>query len=165
MIIGKNLDEFKKYNFLYIKNILEGIENFKHICFKGNYESYNLFIKSLIRDNKNGFFDFYFSNLEKNEKEVFYTSNNYVNIIKRFKFNKDKLYFNIDDVDEEIVDFITEISYKGILFSTFYFKNPSMTLWTNYNNQFILFFESDEFILEHKKLAKNLSLEILFEKY
>lgn len=40
-----------------------------------------------------------------------------------------------------------------------------MTLWTNYNNQFILFFKSDEFILEYKKLAKNLSLEILFEKY
>lgn len=112
MIIGKNLDEFKKYNFLYIKNILEGIENFKYICFKGNYESYNLFIKILINDNKNSFFDFYFSNLEKNEKEVFYTSNNYVNIIKRFKFNKDKLYFNIDDVDEQIIDFITEISYK-----------------------------------------------------
>ena len=165
MIKGKNLVQFRQYNFLYIKNILEGIEEFKHICFTGNYKEYSTFIKTIIDNNEKSFFDFYFPNINENEKQVFYNNNNYDNIIKRFKFSKDEIYFNVDDVDEDVLNFITEISYKEILFSTFYFKNPSMVLWTNYNKQFILFFKEDTFILKYKKLAKNLNLKILYEKY
>lgn len=164
MIEGIKFEDFNNYNFLYIKNILEGIENFKHICFTGEYEEYNLFIKTIIKNSENSFLDFYFANIEETEKQVFYNFNNYGNIIKRFKFEKDKIYFNINNLDNEIIDFITEISYKEILFSTFYFKNPSMTLWTNYNNQFILFFEDNVDILKYKNLAKELNLKILFEK-
>lgn len=164
MIKGIKFEDFNNYNFLYIRNVLEGIENFKHICFTVEYEEYNLFIKTIIKNSENSFLDFYFANIEENEKQVFYNFDNYGNIIKRFKFEKDNIYFNINNLDNKIIDFITEISYKEILFSTFYFKNPNMTLWTNYNKQFILFFEDNVDILKYKNLAKELNLKILFEK-
>lgn len=165
MIKGINLENFKQYNFLYIENILDGIEKFKHICFYGEYENYANFIKFIIKENKLSFFDFYFSRLKENEKEYFYNFKNYDNIINRFKLNEEEIYFNVEDIDEEILDFITEISFKEILFTTFYFKQPSIVLWTNYNNQFILFFEEDEFIQKYKEEAQKLNLKILFEKY
>ncbi len=164
MIVGKNIEEFSKYNFLYIENILDGIEKFKHICFTADYKNYNLFIKIIANKSKKSFFDFYFSNLNENEKQAFYNLENYDNIIKRFKFNKEDIFFDLKDIDDEIFNFITKISYKEILFSTFYFDNPNITLWTNYNKQFILFFKDEQFILECKKIAKDLNLEILFEK-
>ena len=165
MIKGKNFNEFKQYNFLYIKNILDGIENFKHICFYGEYESYVNFIKFIIKDNKLTFFDFYFSKLKESEKQVFYNFSNYDNIINKFNIDEEEIYFSVNDIDDEILDFIIEISFKEILFTTFYFKEPSMTLWTNYNSQFVLFFEQDKFIQKYKELAQSLNLKILFENY
>ncbi len=164
MIKGINLDKFKQYNFLYVENILYGIENYKHICFTADYKNYKLFIKMMIEENKKSFLDFYFSNIQENEKQLFYNFNNYDNILKRFKFEKDKIYFDINNLDDEIIDFIIEISYEEILFSTFYFEEPKITLWTNYNKQFILFFENNINISKYKLLAKNLNLKILFEK-
>ena len=164
MINGINIEQFKKYNFLYISNVLQGIENYKHICFTGQFKDYKSFIKSLVEDNKLSFFDFYFCNLQENEKQAFNKINNYDNIIKRFKFNKDELYFNIEHIDDEVFEFILKISYEEILFSTFYFKDPAMLLWTNYNKEFILFFKDDRDILKYKKLSEKLNLKILFEK-
>lgn len=163
MIKGINIEQFKKYNFLYISDILQGLESYKNICFTGSFKVCKNFTQTLIDDSKLSFFDFYFCNLKENEKQVFNKINNYDNIIKRFSFNKDELYFNINDINDEIFELILKISYEGLLFSTFYFKEPSMVLWTNYNKEFILFFKDCHCIEKYQNLLKELNLKIVFK--
>lgn len=163
MIKGFNKTIFDKYNLMYIDNVLYGIEKFNHICFTGEYKQYKNFIQILIKNNEESFFDFYFANLKEDEKAHFFNNKQYKNVLKKFYFEKDNIYFDTKHIDNEIFDFITKISFNQMLFSTFYFKNPSLILWTNYNKQFILFLKDDD-IQKYINVAKNFGLNIVFEK-
>lgn len=118
----------------------------------------------MILENEDVFFDFYFSliNQEEREKLLSY-KNTYRDFINKFELDKNKIYFDVKDLYDNILDFILEISYNEYLFSTFYFKYPNMTLWTNYNKQFILFFKDKTLIEKYKNIAKDFKLNILFE--
>lgn len=163
MIKGVNKSIFDKYNLMYIDNVLYGIENFNHICFTGKYEEYKNFIQFLIKNNEQSFFDFYFANLKEAEKEYFLNNQQYKNILTKFEFKKDNIYFDTKHIDQEIFDFITKISFEQMLFSTFYFKNPSLILWTNYNKQFILFLKDND-TQKYINIAKDFGLNIVFKK-
>lgn len=164
MIKGINFEKFKMKDFLYLKNITDGFDNFSHICFYCDYNEYENFILMLINESRDSYFDFYFYEIKEDEKYTFLNTYICDNIIKEFDFEKDKLYFNTRDVTEEILKFLIKISFEEVLFSTFYFKNPDVTVWTNYNKQLILFFRDNEDFYKYKTIGENLFLKILFEK-
>lgn len=164
MIKGNKIDIFLKNDFIFIDNINTGLKEYTHICFFGEYKSIEKFILNIIKENKKCFFDFYFSNLCDNDKENFLKTINYDKIINKFNFCKDEIYFDASNVNEEILKFIIKVSFNEILFSSFYFESPKITIWTNYNKQIIVFFNENKDFIKYKKLGIDKGLDIIFEK-
>lgn len=164
MIKGENFEKFIKRDFIFIKNIFEGTEKYKHICFSGEYEEIEKYILHLIKENEKVFFDFYYSNLSKENKENFLNSIVYDKIIEEFDFCENEIYFDTKNASLDILKFILKISFNEILFSTFYFEKPKITIWTNYNKQIILFFEKEEDFIKQKEIGLKYGLNTIFEK-
>ena len=164
MIKGENFEVFSKREFIFISNILDGINNYKHICFSGDYNKIKTYIMNLVKESREAFFDFYYPNLLTEDKNKFLQDINYNEIIKEFGICKDKIYFNINGLDTHILKFIIKISFDEILFSTFYFKEPNITIWTNYNNEIILFFNKKEEFIKYRDIGHRYGLNTIFEK-
>lgn len=163
MIKGLDINSFKKLNFIWFDNIKYGFENFSHICFTSDFYNFKKYIYHVINITEGDkFFDFYFANLDKTSKNTvldYFIKNNF-NLYKKIQFNEGEIYYNISDFNEEL-DFILKISFEEVLFSTFYFNKPQITIWTNYDKKFILFTKED--LSTHEEIAKKYNLEILFK--
>lgn len=162
MINGENYINFSKNNMFYIKNFNEG-NNYPHICLYANYDDYNSFIKYIIKNCETSFVDFYFANLQSSQKQIFYNKG-YENIIKNFNFVKDEIFYNLNCLDEQALNFLIKISFDELLFSTFYFKNPDAILWTNYCGKWVLFFKHIDDLKYFEQIIKNFNIKIKFKK-
>lgn len=164
---GINLNSFKQKNFIYFENIQDGFDKFNHICFTSDFTSFKNFVYEVIKSTKGEkFFDFYFANLNETSKNKIleYSTKHNINLTKEFEFSKNHIYYNVDDFNKEILDFILQISFDETLFSTFYFSKPYFTIWTNYDKKFVLFGTDKQDLLTYKNIAEKLNLQILFEK-
>lgn len=149
-------------------NILEGFDNYSNAIITtefitNNEEAENCFIeffRHIFEVNKNSILDYYgntlmdeeFSRmicmLSKDEKDI---------LIKiREKSNNDDIYFKIDDM--KVLDILVKISARGILFSTFYIINDGVTIWSNYDYKFVMFFKDKNIIHYYEDIAKKYKL-------
>ncbi len=151
-------------------NILEGFNNYNNAiitteCITNNEESEECFIR-FLRDvlelNKNSIIDYYgntlnddefsrmIDTLSKDEKDIL--------IQIREESNNDDIYFEIDNTN--FIDILIKLSVRGILFSTFYIINDKLTIWSNYDYKFVIFFRDKDIIHDYEKIAKKYKLVI-----
>lgn len=149
-------------------NILEGFNNYNNAIITtelitNNEEAEKYFIR-FLRDifeiNKNSIVDYYgntlnddefsrmIDTLSKDEKDVL--------IQIREKSNSDDIYFEIDNIS--FLDILIKLSVRGILFSTFYIINDKVTIWSNYDYKFVIFFKDKNIIHSYEEIAKKYKL-------
>ena len=138
---GKDLFFIREKGFIYFNNVLDGFMLYNSKKNVTNFEEFKNYIKDLILKSEEAYFDFHFSRLNLEEQNNLLSKNfDYKNIINKFNLDKDKIFYSLKDLEDDILEFILEISFKEYLFSTFYFKNPYVTVWSNYNGEYISFF-------------------------
>lgn len=90
------------------------------------------------------------STLEDNEKNE---------LIKfRDVSNNNHIYFEIDSI--ELLIILIKLSVRGILFSTFYMVKDNVTIWSNYDYKFVIFFKQKGIITDYLNIAKKYNLLI-----
>ncbi|MBP1890559.1 hypothetical protein J2Z53_002164 [Clostridium moniliforme] len=152
------------------KSIMEGFNNYSNaiITYKNISEAEyieNNFIKFLNEayEENDRFIVDYYGNVLTNEefsrmlKEVTEEEKRILNNIKN-NFNSEDIYFQIED--KSILNIFIKLSLKGILFSTFYFIDDEITIWSNYDYKFVMFFNKDETLEKYKLLAEKYKLII-----
>lgn len=164
-MIGINEEKFKESVNIRFNNINQGFSKFKYKNLEKNNAQGDFvgFILECFKINKNenSYVDFYyhslieedkraFKSLLDNEEKIFFEDN--VNSL-----NKNTIYFKLT---EKFIEFLVNISLREILFSTFYFTKIPCTIWSNYNEIFIIFFQNEEHIIIYEKLAKKYNLDI-----
>ena len=83
-------------------------------------------------------------NLNKEEAE-------FLNRIRKDK-NNSSIYFKIEDVEE--LNLLLKLSLRSILFSTFYFVKDNLTIWSNYDYKFVIFFNEESNLEKYKMLVE-----------
>lgn len=167
-----SIDHFKNVVNIRFNNILNGFDLYsngilehcdssasileKDLSFKG-------FFKEALKSNNNRtIVDFYIKNLTVDEINILMDSlelnhtDTLVNHINNGPYNS--VYFNLDS--EDLMDFITTLNCKALLFSTVYFTDLPMTIWGNYDYKFPVFFETEEVLNHYKKIAAKHHLSI-----
>lgn len=166
-MIGISEEEFKKRVSIYFNNINEGFSNFKSKVLEENYNSQGDFIGFIsecfkLNGVENSYVDFYYYNLSIEDRErlrSFLDKDERKFLEKHIEnINKDAIYFKLT---EEFIEFLTNISLKEILFSTFYFTKIPCTIWGNYNRKFPIFFKSEKEIEFYDGLSENYGLKIV----
>ena len=81
-------------------------------------------------------------------------------ILKTIKndFNDKDIYFKIEN--KNILNVFIKLSLRGILFSTFYFVDDEITIWSNYDYKFVVFFNKEETLKKYKLLVERYKLTI-----
>lgn len=156
-------------------NILEGFNNYNNAIITtdkivSNEEIEKDFIGffiDLFRKNKNSIVDYYGNRLNSNEfnRMIEMLSDEEKDKLIKFreKSNNDDVYFEIDDIEFLII--LIKLSVRGILFSTFYIVNDNVTIWSNYDYKFVMFFKQKDIITEYINVTKKHNLLIKDIKY
>ncbi|MGL5820290.1 MAG: hypothetical protein ACRCYE_01490, partial [Sarcina sp.] len=145
-----------------VNNITEGFEKYKSKILANTENKLNIYEEKISKednDNNEKFYmffkdlfllnseegiivDFYMENLtqEAIDRMMLCLNSDEQNILKSFieKSNCEGLYFKIKDLRLFLV--IVKLSVKEIFFSTFYLLNPQITIWSNYNKEFPIFY-------------------------
>ncbi|MGL4740252.1 MAG: hypothetical protein ACRC41_05520 [Sarcina sp.] len=161
-----------------VNNITQGFEKYKYKILAGNEEKLNLHEEKILDENykekflsffrelfllndKEGILvDFYMENLtqESIDKMMLCLNGDEGNVLKEFieKSNCEGTYFKIKDLKLFLV--IAKLSIKEMFFSTFYLLNPQITIWSNYNKEFPVFYLDENSLEPYKKIIKENSL-------
>ncbi len=158
-------NDFKSTIDIRMNTVLEGLDNFDNITLDidnsiTNYEKELLitdFIKKLF-SNSTTYIDFYLSKLNELDYIKLLDSLNEedkVILNSLYKENYRSIYFKVTSI--ELLEFFIRLSANNLFFITFYFKNPDITVWSNYNYNFLIFYNSHD-ALEIVKSNCNTSL-------
>ena len=149
-------------------NIIEGFDNFNSAIisdYGGSKEKeieakfYSL-LNKLYREEYELIVDYYgnkisneefnnmISNLNEDEAE-------FLNRIREDK-NNNSVYFKIENVEE--LNLLLKLSLRSILFSTFYFSKEKLTIWSNYDYKFVIFFSEERSLEKYKMLVEECGL-------
>ncbi|MFV0361937.1 MAG: hypothetical protein ACK5LL_02475 [Suipraeoptans sp.] len=146
--------------YLYLENLKEGRENCETLIIRANSaEKLFSFLRTLFDENTSiSFGDFLYKHMTEKEEQrmVNGLSKNEFELYKGLK-NSDAEYVVLN---ENTLEILFEISIREWLFFTFYFKEPQITLWANYNKSFIMFYKSGTYIEHYKKLAQDKGCEV-----
>lgn len=156
-------DEFIKRVKVRPKNILEGFNNYNNAIITtdrvGNEQVEENFIKffvDIFRKNKNIIVDYYGNVLNSDEfnRMISLLENDEKNRLIKFRnlSNSDDIYFEIDDIEFLLI--LIKLSVRGILFSTFYIAKDNITIWSNYDYKFVMFFKEKDIINNYLNIAK-----------
>lgn len=148
------------------ENINEGFSKFKSFMLDGegidNGEKRFIdFIDkaSELNGEENSYVDFYFSKLGEAARNrlISALSSEDKLILERHirEVKVETIYFKLT---KEVVPFITRLSTREILFSTFYFTKFSCTIWGNYGMKFPIFFNNEDDAKIYKDIAKEYDL-------
>lgn len=145
-------------------NIIEGFDNFNSAIvsdYSGSKEKYteakfyNL-LNKLYEKEEELIVDYYGNkisdeefnnmiiNLNKEEAE-------FLNRIRKDK-NNSSIYFKIENVEE--LNLLLKLSLRSILFSTFYFVKDNLTIWSNYDYKFVIFFNEESNLEKYNMLVE-----------
>ncbi|WP_195986383.1 hypothetical protein [Clostridium sp. D53t1_180928_C8] len=168
MLIKIDENEFENNVEIRFNNITEGINRFENKTLESD-NSYDFeksmisFLEEAVKLNgiENSYVDFYYNNLEEDEKiklKQFINSEDKM-FIKKFENENgiSGVYFNLT---LESIPFITRITCKEVLFSTIYFVKKPFTIWGNYNQKFPVFYREKWVCDEYSKLAEKFNLKI-----
>lgn len=156
---GYCIERIKK-EIIYFEHLQQGISAYHWITLSGDWDSYVQFFQEVLKinsPNKN-YVDFYYHTLSQEEKDRFISSLSMqeIHILERYQEEKEIFY----DLKNQDIEFFLSISYKEILFSTFYFTKFPCTIWTNYNQRFLLFCRDTNDLKMYMNLANNYKLVI-----
>ena len=152
------------------KSIMEGFNNYSNaiITYKDiiNTEfiedSFIKFLDEAYENNEKFIVDYYGNVLTEEEfnrmlEELTEDDKKILNNIKNNCSDKN-IYFEIED--KNILNVFIKLSLRGILFSTFYFIDDEITIWSNYDYKFVMFFNKEETLDKYKLLAQKYKLII-----
>lgn len=149
-------------------NIIEGFDNFSSAIisdYSGSKENdteakfYNL-LNKLYKEEEELIVDYYgnkisdegFNNMISNLNE---DEAKFLNRIREDK-NNSTVYFKIENVEE--LNLLLKLSLRSILFSTFYFSEEKLTIWSNYDYKFVIFFSEESRLEKYKILVEECDL-------
>ena len=151
-------------------NIIEGFNKYNNAIITHNEENKNNneiencfinFISDIYNSGQTIVVDYYgnklndkeFENmtetLEIEEKELLY---------KLRKKNINSVYFIVENL--EYLKLIMKLSVKSILFSTFYILGNDLTIWSNYDYKFVIFFNNYDVLEFYKDVLEKSNLII-----
>ncbi|MDQ0150367.1 hypothetical protein ACFO6R_11225 [Eubacterium multiforme] len=152
------------------KNIMEGFNSYNNaiITYEDSINSESIennfieFLDKIYEDNKNLIVDYYGNVLSEEEfsRMLNELTEEEKNILKTIKndFNDKDIYFKIEN--KNILNVFIKLSLRGILFSTFYFVDDEITIWSNYDYKFVVFFNKEETLEKYKLLGERYKLTI-----
>lgn len=151
-------------------NIIEGFNKYNNAIITHNEENKNNkeiencfinFISDIYNRGQTIVVDYYgnklndkeFENmtetLEIKEKELLY---------KLRKKNINSVYFIVENL--EYLKLVMKLSVKSILFSTFYILGNDLTIWSNYDYKFVIFFNNYDVLEFYKDVLEKSNLII-----
>ena len=169
MLISVKENVFKKEVEIKFNNITEGFNRYKNKTISAiNEENFErgmiCFLEEAVKLNgiENSYVDFYYNNLEEDEKRRLkqFINSEDKEFIRKFENENGMsgVYFNLT---LESIPFITRITSKEVLFSTIYFVKKPFTIWGNYNKKFPVFYREKGICDEYSKLAEKFNLKII----
>ena len=168
MLIKINENDFKNNVEIRFNNITDGINRFENKTLESD-NSYDFeknmisFLEEAVKLNgiENSYVDFYYNNLEEDEKRRLkqFINSEDKEFIRKFENENGMsgVYFNLT---LESIPFITRITSKEVLFSTIYFVKEPFTIWGNYNKKFPTFYKEECICNKYENIAKMFNLKI-----
>ncbi|MGL5417250.1 MAG: hypothetical protein ACRDAU_16400 [Clostridium sp.] len=153
-----NKEEIK--NILYIEEIQYGLNNYTNALLNVDNAKISEIKEFMKEIEENIVIDYYGNIIKENEfnllvKELSKEEEKYLKELRASE--ETKVIFT--EIEERLLDIAIKLSYEEILFSSFYL-GKKITIWGNFNKEFVMFFEKDIDIEEIKILAKKYNLEI-----
>ena len=135
------IEELKKRNGIYFENIQEGFEQYENavVTQDATQAYHNFFNMWMERGRKDVYVDFYYFVIpsEAREKIDSILSKEEKNYLAQLKQEKGQIIFPIEEM---LLNIVTKLNEKEMLFSTIYVTGeiPS-TWWGNYEKQYVVF--------------------------
>ncbi|MGL4849840.1 MAG: hypothetical protein ACRC28_13100 [Clostridium sp.] len=147
-------------NIIYIEDIGKGLNNYTNGLLEVGNATVSEFKEFIKEINKDIVVDYYGNIIKDKEFELLVKtlSKKEEHYLREIREKKEKSVI-FAEVEDEFLEIIIKLSYEEILFSSFYLGN-AMTIWGNFNKEFVIFFEEDVEIEKIKKLAEKYNLKI-----
>jgi len=114
----------------------------------GTAEAMEQFLAMAVKDNEgHAYADFYYPVLKAEEQKRFMKAldERQREMAENFAVDRQNVYYRLD---EKNLPFLSSITARELLFSSFYFVRYKAVVWGNYNMKYPLFCESEE-VLEY----------------
>ncbi len=154
-----NEEDLLNKNAILINNVDEGFKNYEYLILEGDKAGYKEFMSEILSLNgeQGVYADFYYEKLSAEQKDSFLKA---LSKEKLEFFNHSNwaggIYFSLN---EEILDFLLDITMDELLFSSFYFTKYPCTVWGNYGLKFPAFFKDKEIKNRYQELALSCGLK------
>ncbi|WP_343208860.1 hypothetical protein [Anaerolentibacter hominis] len=133
-------DEFERKKPLFVDNILTGMDRYFYRILEGLEPEFEQFADILTEWEKEGaaYGDFYYPRLPEEIRMRVKKSLAEPACLSRMEpfFDPEKLYYMLTP---DIRKLLVTLSYREIVFSTFYFPESRLTLWSSYAGKWVLF--------------------------
>lgn len=135
-------EELEERGCLVPMNVIDACQMYEEEDVTGTRTELEEFLRKLVMENgaENTYFDFYYGALLEEEqqriREKLTAEECTVLENRAFSASREEVYFAYD---EELFGIAIKLSLNSYLFSTFYFARTGETVWTNYENRFLVF--------------------------
>ena len=162
------VSDLQKKNGIYIHNITEGMDNYCYYILEGTMEQHDRFLTELMKlgDPDDSYADFYYkranaSNLPMIKKHLSAEEGLKLDeLIEECHETEAMEEFRMVKLTKENLQLLLHISYKELLFSSFYFTHIPCTVWSNYGGRFLLFIRKQFHCDSILAIAKEIGLHI-----
>ncbi len=165
-----NIDKEVFDNVIKVKpiNIIEGFDNFNSAIIRDYGSSkekeieakFHSLLNKLYKGEEDLIVDYYGNKISNEEFNSMISNLNedeakFLNRIREDK-NNSSVYFKIEKVEE--LDLLLKLSLRSILFSTFYFIKDNLTIWSNYDYKFVIFFSEERSLEKYRMIVEECDL-------
>ncbi|MDO5291170.1 MAG: hypothetical protein Q4F05_00340 [bacterium] len=143
-------EELKQRGGIYIEQVLPAFEQYEACTWKLTLDEYKAMFANLQNQHM-VYADFYYSKITEENRSVFEEHLNQEQMRRL-----DQLCMKCRDYREqefvifkpssEELDLLVEISFRELLFSTFYVLDLPLTIWSNYGGEFVGFADEKELL-------------------
>lgn len=158
--------EFLEQRPLYADTVQEAFETYCCCILSGTETQMCGFIAACYEvQPEYAYADFYYANLAEEQKADFKAGLEPEDreLIRRYEREAGEIYFKLD---ESLMEFLSKITVREWLFSTFYFnrQGEKAMLWGNYGVRFPIFCENEKILSIYKERARGCGLIIEEER-
>lgn len=135
---------------IYIEQVFPAMQEYKNKIVHGTYEEYEAYFLDLYRKYP-VYADFYYSKINKENIHLF-KEQLVVDQIQELELlckegqESGQAEFVIFQPNEKQLRLLLQISYKELLFSTFYITKLPLTIWSNYDGEFVAFAKEEKIL-------------------
>lgn len=137
------IEQLKELGGLYFENIIDGTNQYPYEVKKySEEETVRWFLE--LQEQYAIYADFYAARVTKESLSEFakYLSSQewamFLELVEKCR-SYEAQEFVIFEPEKEELELLVKISYRGLLFSTFYIMNPAVTIWSNFDGEMVLF--------------------------